>query len=70
MSQGFVSGSLVTVAPYAVYVLLAILAGAACAACYLIWTGIEQRSVWRLVVGIPTAAYLTAVFVAAVLFVA
>jgi hypothetical protein len=70
VSQGFVSPALVAFGPFIMPVLFLILAGAAWAACYLIYTGIQQRSVWRLIVGVPVALYLAAVFVVAVLIIA
>jgi hypothetical protein len=70
MSQGFVSSALVAFGPFIMPVLFVVLVGAACAAVYLIYTGVVRRSVWRLLVGVPVALYLAAVFVVGVLFVA
>ncbi|WP_035670070.1 hypothetical protein [Bradyrhizobium liaoningense] len=65
-----ISEKLVALGPYIFPALCVILAGAAWAACWLIYTGIERRSVWHLVVGIPTALYLMLVFAAAVSIIA
>jgi hypothetical protein len=62
----FVPAYLVAFGPFFALLLFVILAGAAWAACYLIYTGVERRSVWHLIVGVPVALYLAFVFVAAV----
>lgn len=69
MSQGFVSATLVALGPFIVPLLLAVLAGAAWACAWLIYTGVERRIWWRVILGAPIAVYLAMVFASAVLFV-
>lgn len=66
----FVPAYLVAFGPFIAPLLFVILAGATWAACYLICTGVERRSVWRLAVGMPLALYLMLVFASAISIIA